>query len=48
MNAYVRYCIKCGTAFDIDISKMKCPKCRREDIQKSEKEKGGDEEDGKI
>ena len=25
---WIRYCKKCGAAFDIDVSKNLCPECR--------------------
>jgi len=34
---WLRYCKKCGEAFDIDVSKDLCPKCRRkEDMERQE------------
>jgi len=42
MNYNIKYCIKCGTAFDIGTNFDLCLKCRRE------KEKKEVEEDGKI
>lgn len=29
MSAYVRYCKRCGKAFDIGINFYLCPKCRK-------------------
>jgi len=29
MNVYLRYCKKCGEAFDINIQYNLCPKCRK-------------------
>lgn len=40
MNAYIRFCIECGSGFDIDISKELCPKCR----EKKKKERGEENE----
>lgn len=37
---YIKYCKRCGEAFDIDISKDYCPKCRRD----SKKMKGAKED----
>ena len=36
MIQYIRYCEVCGEAYDIDISKDRCPNCRG--IKKEEKE----------
>jgi len=40
---YIKYCKKCGEAFDINISKDLCPGCRKE---KNEEKKDGRTTDG--
>ena len=40
MNMFVRYCIICGTAFDIGINYEICQKCREK--VKKEEEKDAD------
>ena len=39
---HIKYCKKCGEAFDIDTSKDLCPKCRR-DINRNERRLEEDE-----
>ena len=35
---YIRYCKRCGSAFDVDITKKLCPDCRRKKKEVEENE----------
>ena len=37
MNIYVRYCVRCGEAYDIGTDCDICPKCRRKKVNEVEK-----------
>jgi|TARA_Y100000310_G_C20535824_1_gene740787 Zn finger protein HypA/HybF involved in hydrogenase expression len=36
---YIKYCIKCGEAYDIDTNKDLCPKCRNKFEVEGDEEK---------
>lgn len=35
---YIRYCIICGMAYDIDTDKETCPECRRKKLKEDIKD----------